>query len=343
MRRLVIFAHYDVDGLIADHVIHYLTHLKSVSTDILFASDCELDEGETLKLKGLATLTHASRHHGYDFGSWKKCLEHINFDLSFWDELVVANDSCFAPLYSLEETFSLIGDCDFWGATQEWYSYVKAELRGARDGHLPDSSIKRNLQDIRDDFSFLNSYFMVFRKQVIKNPDFIQFWRSIERQADKAAIIENYEMQLTKLLTTLGYRFSCLATRAGAIFYTKYHVKVPHSYQLPWLRVLLCTRNDERQAELHRCLNKIDYPRHLIDAYMQRMVGTPLPDHYFLTEEPAPWRYKRLAGLWVHGCTYRVKRTYMRVSAFVGHRVGGKKAISAIAKRPDASDYMEQT
>ena len=310
MKRLAIFAHYDPDGVIANHVIYYLRHLKLVSTEVLFASDCEINEGEAVKLEGLATLTFASRHHGYDFGSWRKCLEHVGFDLSSWDELIVVNDSCFAPLYPLDKTFDLIGECDFWGATQEWCSYVKAELRSAHYRHPCNRVAKKHLMDIREDYAFLNSYFMVFRKRVIRHPEFIRFWQGIEHQADKAAVIECYEMRLTKLLTDLGFKFKCLTTRAGTIFYKKYFVKVPSDYQFPWLRVMLCKNNYERVAQLDACLNGINYPRALIDDYMKRVVGTASPSHYFLPEEAPLWRYKRLIGLWMDACLYRIKRAF---------------------------------
>jgi lipopolysaccharide biosynthesis protein len=118
MKRIALFAHYDRDGIVDDYVIYYLRGLAPVADRILFVSDCELSAGEAAKLEGLAELVFAGRHGEYDFGSWKRGLAHLNYDLAGWDELILANDSCYAPVYPFED-FEKMKDvsCDFWGPT----------------------------------------------------------------------------------------------------------------------------------------------------------------------------------------------------------------------------------
>lgn len=46
MKRLSVFAHYDKDNIIDEHVIYYLKALKEIYNTIIFVSDCYLSELE---------------------------------------------------------------------------------------------------------------------------------------------------------------------------------------------------------------------------------------------------------------------------------------------------------
>lgn len=100
IKRIALFAHYDRDGLIDDYVIYYLQGLQKVAQSILFVSNCELAAGEAAKLEGLAELVFAGKHDTYDFGSWKIGFEHIGYNLTGWDEVIIANDSVLWADYS---------------------------------------------------------------------------------------------------------------------------------------------------------------------------------------------------------------------------------------------------
>ena len=296
--RIVLFAHFDRDGLIDDYVLHYLRGLQSISARILFMSDCDLRDGEAEKLSGLAELVFAAPHGEYDFGSWKRGFEALNYDLSGWDELIIANDSCYAPLFSLERAFDLIGECDFWGATKEPYSRLATYIAMWRAERTDKK--RQACCDVRaeEDFDFLNSYFMVFKKPVLGDPAFTDFWRKVERQADKERVIELYEMGLTKLLVSSGYKFACFAVRAGVVAYKKFEVPVPDGFHLPWLRVLICRKNEELVEDLDKQLDRIDYPRSLIDHHIERMTGTARPPHYFLRLKNSVFPDINLGTLW---------------------------------------------
>ncbi len=116
---------------------YYLRGLAPVADRILFVSDCELSAAEAAKLEGLAELVFAGRHGEYDFGSWKRGLAHLNYDLAGWDELILANDSCYAPVYPFEDAFEIMKDvsCDFWSPSNN---------------------------QIKGKFDHLSSYFLVF-------------------------------------------------------------------------------------------------------------------------------------------------------------------------------------
>ena len=259
MKRIALFAHYDRDGLIDDYVIYYLRGLKAVADRILFVSDCELSAAEAAKLEGLAELVFAERHGEYDFGSWKRGLAHLNYDLAAWDELILANNSCYAPVYPFEDVFERMSfvSCDFWSPSNN-------QIKGI--------------------FDHLSSYFLVFRRSILQDENFLSFWKQIGPQPSPDAVIAKYERGLSMLLCEKGYSYGSLlpptaiASFLKADFIENFLLK----YRSSWLKVRLLRDNPLRAVRLDSALSKIGdlYPRALIDAHMMRMLGTASPRHY---------------------------------------------------------------
>ena len=102
-----IFAHYDKDCIIDDYVLFYLKELKNVADRIIFVSDCELDEEQISKLKGIVDYTLAQKHGEYDFGSYKRGIQ-LAMENGLYentDNLILLNDSCYGPFGSLKNLF----------------------------------------------------------------------------------------------------------------------------------------------------------------------------------------------------------------------------------------------
>ena len=106
MKRAVIFAHWDNNLTIDDYVVYYLKELKKVIEKVIFVSANNLSENETKKLDGIADNIIAKHHNEYDFGSYKRGFEILKAEgLSNYEEIIFANDSCYAPLFSLDKLF----------------------------------------------------------------------------------------------------------------------------------------------------------------------------------------------------------------------------------------------
>ena len=259
MKRIALFAHYDRDGIVDDYVLYYLRGLARVADRILFLSDCELRAGEAAKLEGLAELVFAGRHGEYDFGSWKRGLAHLNYDLAGWDELILANNSCYAPVYPFEDAFEKMDkvNCDFWAPTAN---------------------------QIKGKFDHVSSYFLVFRRPVLEDEDFLLFWKQVEPQPDVAAVIAKYERGLSRLLLGKHYRYgsSLPIAEIGSFLKTNYVHDSLHIYRSSWLKVRLLRDNPLRAVRLGSALSKTSalYPRELVDAHMMRTLGTARPTHH---------------------------------------------------------------
>ena len=183
MKRAVVFAHYDKDNIIDDYVIYYIKALKKIAQTIVFVSCNNIENPECLN--GLADKIIAESHDEYDFGSYKRGFLYLQDKLDNYDELIFANDSCYGPLYPLENIFVEMENkkCDFWGITKNRFGIVK----------------------IGDEYKFtkrphIQSYFLVLKNAVYKSVIFRDFISSIKHHDNKNEIILNYEIGLTEIL-----------------------------------------------------------------------------------------------------------------------------------------------
>ncbi len=177
---LIIFSHYDKDNIIDDYVVHYLTELKKLECDILFVSTSEkMLELEANKISSLCCQVIVKQNIGYDFGAWRTGIEIMSDKLRQYEQLILCNDSVYAPLFDLNEMFKQMDrKFDFWGITDNYQH-------------------KHHIQ----------SYFMVFSRKVFLEKYFLDFWKNIKVFKHKESIVRNYEIGLTKLIRSKKYTY----------------------------------------------------------------------------------------------------------------------------------------
>lgn len=175
MRRCIVFAHYDRDGLIDDHVLYMLKSLREHAEQLIFVSVSATDE-ELKRLDDVCDVAISRENVGYDFVSWKTGLPHIK-NLEELDEVLFINDSIYGPLSDISELFqkSDAFQCDFWGLT----------LSRQKTAHI-------------------QSFFFAFRKSLIDNGVFTQFWNTVEPLENKKEIIKRYEIGMTQFVMERG-------------------------------------------------------------------------------------------------------------------------------------------
>ncbi|MBB6252250.1 rhamnan synthesis F family protein [Nitrospirillum iridis] len=281
-RRVALFAHFDRDGQIDDHVLYYLRSLREVAERILFVSDGALMDGQADRLGGLAELVHAGRHGAYDFGSWKLALEALGADIALYDEIIIANDSCYGGVFPFAPVFDKMAseECDFWGLT---------------DG-LVDGGTR-----------YLTSNFLVFRRAVAAHPAFAAFWDGVTRQPDKAAVCRQYEIGLSQRLMAAGFRpgrYLPQAFVAKELYSDVYFDECLEAHGLPLVKVAVFHRNQERVARLRQRLDRMAryYPVALIEAHVARLCGVAHPPFHDL-----PWRQERTRLASLPGTYVRTK------------------------------------
>ena len=115
MKRICLFAGYDSNNIIHDYVIYYLKELSTVA-DVYYMADNEISDEEKEKIAPYVKEAYGFNHKKYDFGSWQELIKIIGWEkLSEYDELILANDSVFGPLYPMEKLIEkfILSHCSF--------------------------------------------------------------------------------------------------------------------------------------------------------------------------------------------------------------------------------------
>ena len=174
-RRVVVFVHYDRQGVVHDFVQHYLRQLHDIGFAIVFVSNApRLVQVEALR--EICALVIRRENVGYDFGAYKEGIAAVP-DLGALEMLLLANDSVYGPLYHLGGLLDRMGpeEADVWGASDSW----------ERSFHL-------------------QSYFLLFHKAALTAPAFAAFWRQLRYVQSKMWIVRKYEIGLTRALRRSG-------------------------------------------------------------------------------------------------------------------------------------------
>ena len=176
VRRAVIFAHFDKNDLVDEYVFYYLKELWKICDKVVFVTTSNICKQDIANLKKIKCQIIKRENVGYDFISYQVGLKKIKFNN--YDEVVICNDSVYGPIFPLEEIFKKMEqeNCDFWGMTENYeYAY------------------------------HLQSYFLVFRKNIFNSKIFHNFWQTINIFNSKQTIIQKFEIGLSQLLLKEGF------------------------------------------------------------------------------------------------------------------------------------------
>lgn len=249
MKRICLFAGFDKYNFIHDYVIYYLKELSEFA-EIHYLADCDMPDKELMKLAPYAKTAQAYRHNKYDFGSWQELIHSLGWEyLEQFDELILANDSCFAPIFPFAEIFTKMEskNLDFWGNTINIYSY-------------------RHIQ----------SYFIVFNNKIIKDADFRKFINGIHHEDERNEIVRKYEKRLTTLLENKGYKYdvyvpkNLVAThssykllKARSPFFKIKNYTFPEAQSNPYLSIIKLKTLGYPIEYIFSCINK-NYSHYLL-------------------------------------------------------------------------------
>ena len=216
--RSAVFAAHSGAASISESTLVFLRGLKEVVDDIVFVASNPILPEEIDKLEGLVRYAIFRDHHGYDFYSyklgWQKAKELGLLEPSACDEVVVCNDSCYAPVFPFQRCFAEMAtrQCDFWGLTANT-SFVGRE--------------------------HLQSFFLVFRRSVLADGSLDRFMEGVERISNRWEVIRRYEVGLTNALATAGHTWDSLVPKAFAVENNVTPTKKPMALMLKYGMPLL--------------------------------------------------------------------------------------------------------
>jgi rhamnosyltransferase len=253
MRRLAIFAHYDARDRVKRYVVHHLRALREVCDTVWFVSSASLPPEELAVAAACSDRAWTRPNVGFDFGMWREAVEQI--DVREWDELVLTNSSVFGPMWPLTESFARMDSvkCDVWGMTDNVES----------GWHL-------------------QSYFLVFRSSWLHSEPFRQFWSGVELLSDKNAVIQGYEIGLSRFLASHGFEARALVPESTLPPRPLVHVlRRPQffnptlvqplallKHRMPYVKVELLRDNPMQRplGPVYRAMQRAGYDRALVEV-----------------------------------------------------------------------------
>lgn len=174
--KLAIYAHFNDSERIVAFAWPYLKCLKELGHRIIFVSNSPICRQDTDRLESNEISVILRENSGLDFGMWKAALAEVELDEV--NQLILTNSSIVGPLHPLGPIFETAKtwQCGFWGMTENTF-------------------LRRHLQ----------SYFLVFEREVLRSEFFRLFWENVVILEEKQQIILSYEIGLSSWMSQHGF------------------------------------------------------------------------------------------------------------------------------------------
>ena len=189
MKRICLFAGYDSNNIIHDYVVYYLKELSTVA-DVYYMADNEISDEEKAKITPYVKEAYGFNHKKYDFGSWQELIKIIGWKkISEYDELILANDSVFGPLYPMEKLIEKLEQDRQW------------DICGIN---------KHNYL-----IWHLSSYFLVFKHRAFTSDIFKNHIESVQHEEKNTHVIDKYEVPFMEKFYKNGYCVKSYMSQIG--------------------------------------------------------------------------------------------------------------------------------
>lgn len=211
-KRLLLYIHYDRDGQVDPHVVYQIKAMHDFGISIIFISNSPVSKEDKQIISPFIKELRLRPDEGYDWMAWKEAILALGIEgLGKYDELIIMNDSCYGPVFPLEEMFSKMDQekVDFWGITEN-----------TDPTHI----------------DHIQPYFCLFRKKLFMSNIFMSFWKSMDNISTFVDAVTKGELRMTKYFTSNGYQHSVYANMENMKRIPQIGVEHPFVYTLaPWL------------------------------------------------------------------------------------------------------------
>lgn len=277
-RTLVLFAHFDLQGVVDPYVAYYLKALHGLGATIVFVSGSPTLTPESVApIRSLCAGIYTRRTLSLDFGSWHLAwciLRQRGWSLDLFDRLVIANDSVFGPLFPIEEMWSSFHDADMYGAIESAEQLVP---------HLQSFFVAWDLNPRTR--PFLDDFWNAFQYIVHKNPLVRRYEIGLSRRARKARLSIKPFVSAATIKATYGrspaHQWASRFSRPLPVNNTLYFWDglIEH-LRFPFLKTILPRYNEPRHDSMAHLRDFIErhtsYPYELIQSNVDRLgCGAP--------------------------------------------------------------------
>ncbi|MBG9366682.1 rhamnan synthesis F family protein [Streptococcus sp. NLN64] len=267
MNRLLLYVHFNKFGHISPHVLFQLEQMRPLYSKVLFISNSSLPDNYQVQLEmsGLVDDVVSRENRGFDFAAWRDGMQEIGWsNLAEFDSVTLMNDTCFGPIWDFQPSFlkmELDDQVDFWGLT--------------------------NFRATKEFPEHLQSYFLTFKKSVLSDNSFFDFWKNIQDYEKVQDVIDNYESRVTTFFLEKGFQYNAIfdttqESTEGMLHpdFTYYNPRRILEVRLPFLKVKALDANQSIAPYLLDTIkSNSDYPIELM-VYHMSMIN--LPDSPYL-------------------------------------------------------------
>jgi hypothetical protein len=182
--RVVVFCHFHPRGRLQEHVRRYISAFIEENLSIVFVTNSGRLDSEAINWLQPRCAYIIIRHNaGFDFAAWRDALVVADLPNNETELLIIANDSVYGPLSSLEPLLARMnfGVADVWALTDSWQWRFH-----------------------------LQSYLVAFGPRALRHAAFCSFWKRVRDLRSKEAVVQAYEIGLTQALLDAGLRCEAL-------------------------------------------------------------------------------------------------------------------------------------
>lgn len=264
MNRLCIYLTYDKENIIDGYITYMLKELRAGCVKLLLVCNAKSDrqDGEA---DSYADQVIYRDNKGYDAGGYKDALcDYIGWDrLGEYDELILLNDSFYGPFYPMQQIFDAMEtvEADFWGLTRSQAGQMSEGMR--YEEHI-------------------QSYFLVFRKNVMESSIFRAFWEQINYPETMEDAVRDFELGINICLKQNGFRGAAVSDLYREILplgenenpYMAYPLELIRDCRMPILKYKALSFGNSGYADALKALQFIKenclYPVEYIKKHIQR-------------------------------------------------------------------------
>lgn len=236
----------------AEYIIYLLKKIRKYSSRIVACISVNADTRLLYRLQGMVDEVY-SYATDIDINRYRDViLNKYGWDLVYgFERVLLLNDSCFGPFYSLDEFFYKVDDVDFWGITEHGpmiFDYPEGEKRYSR---------------------FLQSYFLVINSRMLNSTAFREYLEILpifDAYEDAAA---GFEYVFTSHFENLGFRWK------AQIYTRDLEAENPRFFQSPILfnlRELIIERKYPFIPKICFILDRETVQAHDIDNYLMEIL-----------------------------------------------------------------------
>lgn len=185
MKRLAVYVFWEKEGIVREYVKIYLKGLKEVAEKVLVVVNGEIQQEGKQQLEEMGIVVLQRENVGVDFWAYKFGMDNEKDYEKIYDQVVLANCSCYGPIYPFEEMFENMDTkgYDFWGIT-EW-----PENESGYEG------------------TWVLSYFMVFNKRMIQSEEWKEYWKNLCPVYSREECIDLHETKFTSYFKERGFTY----------------------------------------------------------------------------------------------------------------------------------------